>query len=630
LHPYFKMAQWSFGRKIFGAFTLLGLLVIGLGIVALLSLQLVTKNKEALLSTDVQNVIRASELRRIQESRVSHLRAFLLSRSRTQLKESDRQHRAFTAGLGHLLSSQQSTPTRELLLRIKETEAQYDRLARKAVRSGARTNWLMENVVRPEREELDEQLTTLGKFMRDQLDNSTQQSVETADYGRKAIMALGAAVLIALFGLVWFLRGVLRKESAARAQAEQARDVLHMAEKRAAMLAQTGKTLSESPNPRAALGEVARLAVQWLAHLCLIELTNGAGSLRPAAFATASTERDELLHALHKQLPTGLGTMFGTDRILGSAGPTLRETVEDERLRALGVLSYIALPLRVRGRTLGVMLLVRMKKGEPYGQADSRFAEELSHHAALAMDNARLLQEAEVGLRMREELLATVAHDLKNPLTAIRMNSDLIPREKSPERIQKQAETIRESVQQMERLIHDLLDLTKIESGRIVLDRRPNDAEELITASFKIFASQAAAKAVELIMDAKPGECIVDCDRNRVLQVLSNLIGNAMKFTGKGGRIRVEAQATGEGIRFTVVDNGPGIPPDQLPHVFERYWQSRRTLLGSSGLGLSIARGIVEAHGGRIWAESALHIGSRFFFTLPEARRKAISLPKAA
>jgi signal transduction histidine kinase len=267
---------------------------------------------------------------------------------------------------------------------------------------------------------------------------------------------------------------------------------------------------------------------------------------------------------------------------------------------------------------LGSLLLFRCDSDQSYTQDELKFAGDLSHQTALALDNARLLQQAEEGLRMREELLSTVAHDLKNPLTSIRLNSEILLKHQADgEHVRR----ISQSSEEMERLIHDLLDLTKLESGRIRLDRKPHDADELISACVKTLQPQAEKNGIEIVKEVRPGECIADCDRDRIIQVLSNLIGNAIKFTGKGGRVRIEAQATGDGIRYSIIDNGPGISPQELPHIFDRYWQARRTQGGSAGLGLSIARGIVEAHGGRIWVESALRIGSRFFFTLPEANR---------
>jgi signal transduction histidine kinase len=316
--------------------------------------------------------------------------------------------------------------------------------------------------------------------------------------------------------------------------------------------------------------------------------------------------------------------------MLESPEPSLQLEVTDERLSGLGVISYIGIPLRVRGKKLGVLLLARIEGSAPYTDPDVQYAREFSHQMALALDNARLLQDAEAGMKMREELLATVAHDLKAPLSVVRMTADLALKElkdESPMRARFVA--ILEAAQEMNRLIHDLLELTQIEAGRIVLDRKHNDAFDIIEACYRLLAPQANAKSIEIIREVKPGECIADCDRNRVVQVLSNLVGNAIKFTGPHGRIRIDAQATGEGIRFSVIDNGPGIPAEQLPHVFERYWQSRRVQHGT-GLGLSIARGLIEAHGGRIWAESAMNIGSRFFFTVPEAHREVVKPEKAA
>jgi signal transduction histidine kinase len=482
----------------------------------------------------------------------------------------------------------------------------------------------MENLVQPSRLQLE---SSIGDFHRTQL---ARMREVTRTYDQRELALLRTMTFLSLFevflfaGIGWLLFNLVHKQRQNWTQAQAARETLQEAERRAALLAQTGKIITEAADPGQALSRIAEQATGWLSNCCLIELTNGAGNLNPRALAIARTDREEMLRSLHRNLPKGLGSLFSTNQVLMTGRPLLESAVTDTRLAPLGVRSAIALPLRARGRVLGVFLIFRTE-GDPYDDSDLSFAEELSHQTALSIDNTRLLHEAEQGLRMREELLSTVAHDLKNPLTSVRLNSELLRKQTPGESVEvvKKASLIGQASAEMERLIYDLLDLTKIESGRIVLDRHPYDADDLITACLNIFEPEARSQDIELVKEARPGEAIVDCDRNRILQVLSNLVGNALKFVGKkGGRIRVEALATGEGIRFSVIDNGPGIAAEQLPHIFERYWQTGRVRSGSTGLGLSIARGIVEAHGGRIWVESALQIGSRFFFTLPEARKQ--------
>jgi signal transduction histidine kinase len=623
------MSAWPFGRKILAAFLALALLMLGMAAASVLAIRSLSRAHNSLLVAEGRNVLLGSELSRLHERRVSSLRAFLISRDRSHLKTESEAEESFQKTLDELSSSMFIYPqTSSLLGKIESLEGDYSKFVNRALKERSKATWILDSLVKPRRLELERTITELNEQIRGRL-VSTNENYErkTLSFMRMiGFMAVGQLLL--LMGLGWMLMRIVHEEQQTLTRAKEARDTLQSAEQRAALLAQTGKILTESSDPKSALPKVARLGVDWLSNVCLIELTEGSGALLPVAISISGTEQEPLLRSLHRDLPHGLGSLFLTEQILQTGKPLFTAKVSDPRLSGLGIRTYLAVPLRARNRVLGVLLLFgtgpQGYSGGYYDEVTLQFTQELSHQIALAIDNARLLQQAEEGLRMREELLSTVAHDLKNPLTSIRMNSEMLLKQGSgqPFSAAKMTSIIQESTAEMEKLIHDLLDLTKIESGRIALDRQPHDADELVNDCLKVLGPQAESRGIELYKDVRAGESICDCDRNRVIQVLSNLVGNAIKFTTKGGRIRVEAQATGEGIRFSVIDNGPGIPSEQLPHVFDRYWQARRTGTGSAGLGLSIARGVVEAHGGRIWVESALHIGSRFFFTLPEARKQ--------
>jgi len=182
----------------------------------------------------------------------------------------------------------------------------------------------------------------------------------------------------------------------------------------------------------------------------------------------------------------------------------------------------------------------------------------------------------------------------------------------------KVAAGIRRSADRMNRLILNLLDVASIEAGRLVIEKKRDRVGSLVRDAIEM--QQVLATAKTLALEAKiaaPDDLEVMCDRERLLQVFANLIGNAIKFTPEGGSITVGVEARGPEVRFAVNDTGPGILEDALPHVFDRFWQAQKTARLGTGLGLSIAKGIVEAHGGRIWVESQLGIGTKFFFTLP-------------
>ncbi|WP_240359004.1 ATP-binding protein [Pyxidicoccus trucidator] len=253
-----------------------------------------------------------------------------------------------------------------------------------------------------------------------------------------------------------------------------------------------------------------------------------------------------------------------------------------------------------------------------------------------AEEASRLLTEAERATRSREETLAIVSHDLRSPLTTISAAAELLQRalggDERDARMRKQTDSIRRSVSRMNRLVGDLLDLASIDSGSLSLEPRPHLAEELVQEVRETFEPQAAEKGVTLQTDIASDLPPVPCDKGRILQVLGNLISNAVKFTPPGGSVRVRAEpepGTGS-VRFSVADTGPGIPPEAQPHIFDRYWHAAQKRREGHGLGLSIAKGIVEGHGGHIQLESPPGAGSTFSFALPLTWQTKAVVPAAS
>jgi signal transduction histidine kinase len=172
----------------------------------------------------------------------------------------------------------------------------------------------------------------------------------------------------------------------------------------------------------------------------------------------------------------------------------------------------------------------------------------------------------------------------------------------------------------MLRLIGDLLDIAAIEASRLSMERRRHAADALVRDAVELEQAAATQKGLALESEVIGGGSFeVICDRERVLQIFSNLIGNAIKFTEAGGAVTVRAEPRGDDALFAVADTGSGIPPEQLPFIFDRFWQAGETARAGTGLGLTIAKGFVEAHGGKIWVESRLGAGTTFSFTLPLA-----------
>lgn len=401
-------------------------------------------------------------------------------------------------------------------------------------------------------------------------------------------------------------------------------------------LADAGAVLAASLDYEETLESIVRLAVPALADWCMVYIAERDGIRRLRA-AHADPAREPLLRRL-ESFPIDDRSPHPLLRALGSgeaecipeaAGAFLDSFAPDPEYRAalreLGLASALIVPLAARGDNRGAIGLYRSHASPRYAAADLDLARGLAARAALAMDNARLYREAQQAIRARDDVLAVVSHDLGNPLGAIRIGTTLLlrhlPREELGTAGWKHLEGIRQSVEQMERLVHNLLEVKRLEAGHLSLERRSHRAASLVAAAVEALAPVAGERSIALDARVDDGVPPVLADRDRVQQVFSNLIGNAIKFTPEGGRITVEAAPDGAEVRFAVADTGIGIAPESLARVFDRFWQARRPRPEGRGigLGLAIVKGIVEAHGGRVWVESQEGVGTTFYFTLPVA-----------
>lgn len=244
---------------------------------------------------------------------------------------------------------------------------------------------------------------------------------------------------------------------------------------------------------------------------------------------------------------------------------------------------------------------------------------DVSERRSAEQERARLYAEAQQAIRARDDVLSIVSHDLRNPLSVIGMCAsaieDFMP---TPDpRISDLVATIQSSADWMNRLIEDLLDVTRVEAGRLQLHRRPEDLLRVIAEAVTMLQPAVAGKSISLREEIPEYLPRADVDAPRMIQVLQNLVSNAVKFTSPGGEIAIQATAKDGEARIAVSDTGIGIPPDDLPRLFDRFWQATGSRRGGAGLGLAIAKGIIEAHGGRIWVESEVGRGSTFTFALP-------------
>ncbi len=239
--------------------------------------------------------------------------------------------------------------------------------------------------------------------------------------------------------------------------------------------------------------------------------------------------------------------------------------------------------------------------------------------AGLLLREREARERAEAAIRTREEVLAIVSHDLRNPLNTIAMGATAI-RDAAGEDTSRFVDMIQRAILRMNRLIEDLMDVVKLEGGqKLALEPAVVELPPVLAEMRESFQAQAQPRNQTVTSECAPDVPPIVADRDRLHQVLSNLLGNALKFTPEGGRVSIRAWRVDDDVQIEVADTGPGILPEDLPRIFDPYWQARRTARLGAGLGLAITRGIVVGHGGRIWVESRPGEGSTFTFTLPIA-----------
>ena len=398
-------------------------------------------------------------------------------------------------------------------------------------------------------------------------------------------------------------------------------------EKAQRFLAEASSVLASSLDYRVTVAAVVRLAVPLVGDLCFLDEVGEDGEIVRLEVAFADPKQQDVADRI-RQLATQNGSQTPQAKVLESGKPLLLAELDGtdlqgtteglEIMRAAGLRSMIVVPLLARGQRLGALTLGRIAAGGPYSSTDLTLAVELARRASFAIDNARLYHHAQRATRTRDDLLAVVSHDLRTPLATIFGAAELLAQSEAPEeKRQKWVEALRRSADWMKRLIEDLLDIARIEAGRFTLAAQPCAAGVLLDEVVELHRPLAQQKMISLEGQVTGQDRGIRCDRPRILQVLSNLIGNAIKFTPTGGAITVRIELGSREARFSVTDTGSGIAADELPHIFERFWQARKAARTGAGLGLAIAKGIVDAHRGKIWAESVAGKGSTFLFTLP-------------
>lgn len=286
-------------------------------------------------------------------------------------------------------------------------------------------------------------------------------------------------------------------------------------------------------------------------------------------------------------------------------------------LAELGFKSYICVPLVARGRCLGVMSVVSARSH--YDAHDVSAATLLAERAAMAVDNAMLYEAAGEANRAKDDFLALVSHELRTPLTAISGWVELLQREVEHEVMGQGLSEVAKATNSLRRLVEDLLDLSRINSGKLRVDSEKVDVSEIATEACDVARVAAVAKSIELSLHADRYSYVLG-DPMRLQQIVSNLLNNAVKFTAPGGKVEVAVAADDSEITLRVSDTGRGIPPEFLPRVFERFAQAEPAGASGLGLGLALVKNLAELHGGRVAVESpGAGQGATFTVALPRA-----------
>jgi signal transduction histidine kinase/CheY-like chemotaxis protein len=409
------------------------------------------------------------------------------------------------------------------------------------------------------------------------------------------------------------------------------------------MLAEVSKALAPSGYSTVAIPEVAELCVPEIADCFVLFLAgdeDDPGSV--ALWYTNGEKADELKDAIESFLR---GPESAPHRWVDgdSVDDENTSVLWDEALAAvyasLDFASGTAMPLRFGDRVRGVLVLA-FTPGRRDPVVNVKFTRSVADRISMAFEQQRMLRQTQRAVAARDRALSIVSHDLRNPLSTIEICAlallDPAPAPQSG--IHEMGELIQRSAGWMQQIVEDLLDRASLDAGRLALHRRPTSVAEILDATRLMFAASAAQRTIELVLGDGADLPAVDVDPHRLLQVLSNLISNAMKFTPSGGRVQLLAQAVeedlsgallsgtgGHAVRFTVSDTGLGISPDELRHIFDWYWQSPRGPSKGAGLGLAIAKGLIEAHSSRLNVASVPGSGSSFWFTVPAANGHGIA-----
>jgi signal transduction histidine kinase/CheY-like chemotaxis protein len=431
--------------------------------------------------------------------------------------------------------------------------------------------------------------------------------------------------------LAWHSAQAIERSRSYSAE-KRAREAAESSQRRSEFLAHASTLLSSSLDELATLAAVARAAVPRIAEWCIVEASDEEQLPRLLVVEHSDPAKVRLVLEVHRRLRALRDPGCGLSTVLQSGLPELKSTISPDRLHALGdpelarllgeigVASSLVVPLAARGRILGLAVLVSARR--PYGEDDLAMAAELGRRAGLALDNARLYREARDAERQKDEFLAMLSHELRNPLAPIVTALNAMTLTGSPA-FAKERAVIGRHVHSVVRLVDDLLDVARITRGKIQLRMVPIEVSQVVAKSAEMLRPLVDARGQHLTITVPPQGLRILADEARLVQAIANLLSNANKYTPAGGAIAVSARAIGSEVIITVQDSGVGIAPEALPRIFDLFMQESPALdraRGGLGVGLTVVKELIGLHGGSVSAESeGVGRGSCFIIRLPLA-----------
>ncbi|MEX1039692.1 MAG: PAS domain S-box protein [Pirellulaceae bacterium] len=396
-------------------------------------------------------------------------------------------------------------------------------------------------------------------------------------------------------------------------------------------LAEASRSLAGLIDYQSTLQVIAHLAVPNFADWCGIDVVDDAGQLQPLAVAHVDPMKVELATRLRREYPPNPEATIGAPRVVRTGQPEMLSEIPPEflekaardpehlnLLRQLGLKSYMCVPLMIREQLFGVMTFVSAESSRRYTESNLGIAQDLAHRASIAIENARLYTDLKEADRRKDEFLAMLAHELRNPLAPIRSGLDVLRLGHNRPEI---LDLMGRQVDHLVRLVEDLLDVSRILRGKVELRQEVVELSLLLERALETIRGQVESEGQQIACSLPAKKLLIHGDPVRLAQVFYNLLSNASKYGKKNGIIRIEAQVEEDSVEISFRDDGIGIDPEFLPRIFDLFTQAERTIdrsQGGLGIGLTVVKNLVDLHQGTVSVHSeGSGKGSEFRVTLP-------------